>query len=241
MIGNTDPEFTEHVVDQTDTSEFRLMPFRSPAGVELFEYAQRLADDRRGGPGRRRHEDARPDDGRRTPHRPRVQELLHAHGRRRQRHHPLLDGRWPARAARPPRAARAAPRATGADATAVEEMLRWTSVTMHFRRTATRDVEVHGRRSARATRSCCGGSRATRRAAVRGPVPLRHHPGPRTSTWPSAAADRTGASGSGSPGSRSEVTLEELLPGRVATSVSRARRSGCGPTSSAGSSTCRWR
>jgi cytochrome P450 len=28
--------------------------------------------------------------------------------------------------------------------TAVEELLRWTSVTMHFRRTATRDVEVHG-------------------------------------------------------------------------------------------------
>jgi cytochrome P450 len=28
---------------------------------------------------------------------------------------------------------------------AVEEMLRWSSVTMHFRRTATRDLELHGR------------------------------------------------------------------------------------------------
>ncbi len=28
---------------------------------------------------------------------------------------------------------------------AVEEMLRWATVTMHFRRTATRDVEMHGK------------------------------------------------------------------------------------------------
>jgi cytochrome P450 len=31
---------------------------------------------------------------------------------------------------------------------AVEEILRWATVTMHFRRTATRDVEMHGRRIA---------------------------------------------------------------------------------------------
>jgi cytochrome P450 len=28
---------------------------------------------------------------------------------------------------------------------AVEEILRWATVTMHFRRTATRDIEMHGR------------------------------------------------------------------------------------------------
>ncbi len=40
LLGNTDPEFTQHVVDQVDTDEFRMMPFRSPAGYELFDYAK---------------------------------------------------------------------------------------------------------------------------------------------------------------------------------------------------------
>ena len=39
LLGNTDPEFTTHPVDLVDTEEFRLMPFRSPVGVELFRYA----------------------------------------------------------------------------------------------------------------------------------------------------------------------------------------------------------
>jgi len=47
LIGNTDPDFTDHVIDQMDTSEFRFMPFRSPAGLELYEYAQELLDKRR--------------------------------------------------------------------------------------------------------------------------------------------------------------------------------------------------
>ena len=47
LIGNTDPEFTEYVVDQTDTSAFRLLPFRSPVALELFEYAQAALDARR--------------------------------------------------------------------------------------------------------------------------------------------------------------------------------------------------
>ena len=47
LLGNTDPEFTTHPVDLVDTEEFRLMPFRSPAGVELFRYAQEQARLRR--------------------------------------------------------------------------------------------------------------------------------------------------------------------------------------------------
>ncbi|MEM7323895.1 MAG: cytochrome P450, partial [Actinomycetota bacterium] len=39
LLGNTDPDFTDHVIDQTDTEEFRLVPFRSPAGIRLFDYA----------------------------------------------------------------------------------------------------------------------------------------------------------------------------------------------------------
>ncbi|HEY5120532.1 MAG TPA: hypothetical protein VII84_03045, partial [Acidimicrobiales bacterium] len=47
LIGNTDPEFTDYVVDQTDTSDYRLLPFRSPVALELFEYAQAALDARR--------------------------------------------------------------------------------------------------------------------------------------------------------------------------------------------------
>ena len=47
LIGNTDPDFTDHVVDKIDTSAYRMMPFRSPAGVELYDYASDLLKNRR--------------------------------------------------------------------------------------------------------------------------------------------------------------------------------------------------
>ena len=43
LLGNTDPEFTDVVVDQVDSDQYRLIPFRSPAGLELFEYAGQQA------------------------------------------------------------------------------------------------------------------------------------------------------------------------------------------------------
>lgn len=42
LIANTDPDFTTHVLDRMETDEFRLMPFNSPAGAELYDYAERL-------------------------------------------------------------------------------------------------------------------------------------------------------------------------------------------------------
>ena len=42
LIANTDPDFTDHVLDKMDTDEFRMMPFNSPAGAELYEYAKEL-------------------------------------------------------------------------------------------------------------------------------------------------------------------------------------------------------
>jgi cytochrome P450 len=47
LIGNSDPDFTQHVIDKVDTSEYAMMPFRSPAGVELYDYAQDLLENRR--------------------------------------------------------------------------------------------------------------------------------------------------------------------------------------------------
>lgn len=44
LISNTDPDYTDFVVDKVDTEEYRLLPFRSPAAVELFDYANKLLD-----------------------------------------------------------------------------------------------------------------------------------------------------------------------------------------------------
>ncbi|KAE9632741.1 cytochrome P450 [Parasedimentitalea maritima] len=42
LIANTDPDFTSHVLDKMQTDEFRMMPFNSPAGAELYIYAKDL-------------------------------------------------------------------------------------------------------------------------------------------------------------------------------------------------------
>ncbi len=42
LIANTDPDFTTHVLDRMTTDEFRMMPFNSPAGAELYVYARDL-------------------------------------------------------------------------------------------------------------------------------------------------------------------------------------------------------
>ncbi len=39
LIGNSDPDFTSTVIDKMDTSAYRMMPFRSPAGMDLYDYA----------------------------------------------------------------------------------------------------------------------------------------------------------------------------------------------------------
>ena len=109
LLGNTDPEFTTHPVGLVDTDEFRLMPFRSPAGIELFRYAQEQARRRREHPTDDVISDLlRAEDRRRGAQRARVQQLLHAARRGRQRHDPLHDdGRDEGadRAARPARRA----------------------------------------------------------------------------------------------------------------------------------------
>jgi cytochrome P450 len=42
LIANTDPDFTDYVLDKLETDEYRLMPFNSPAGAELYDYAKDL-------------------------------------------------------------------------------------------------------------------------------------------------------------------------------------------------------
>ncbi|HEY6628350.1 MAG TPA: cytochrome P450, partial [Acidimicrobiia bacterium] len=146
MISNADPEYTPVVIDKDDSDEYRLLPFRSPAAIEVFRYAEEMALERR----------AHPEDDI-------ISTLLHAEpdgepltdlefknfftlmmvaGNETTRHtishglifltnHPeqLED-------------LREDPERLSASAT--EEILRTSAVTMHFRRTATEDTELGG-------------------------------------------------------------------------------------------------
>jgi cytochrome P450 len=145
LIGNTDPEYTTHPVDQVDTDAYRLMPFRSPVSRDLFAYALEQA--------RLRHEKPSDDLISRLLQPKRDGEFLTDHEF--QNFFTLLV-------------------AAGNDTTrysmaagllaliehpnqlaelrdnpallpsATEEILRWGTVTMHFRRTATVDTELGG-------------------------------------------------------------------------------------------------
>ncbi|MCH1522454.1 MAG: cytochrome P450, partial [Arenicellales bacterium] len=146
LLSNTDPEYTDHVVDQVDTDEFRLIPFRSPAGLEVFRYAQEAAIQRRGCPS----DDvisrllAPTSDGEPLSD---LQfnnffALLVAAGNDTTRYS-LTEGlRALVDHPKQMQVLREEPTIIN---TAVEEILRWTTVTTHFRRTATSDQELHGR------------------------------------------------------------------------------------------------
>jgi cytochrome P450 len=150
LLGNTDPEFTTHPVGLVDTEEFRLMPFRSPAGIELFAYAQEQARARAANPT---------DDVISDLLRPKIDgdtlsehefnnffTLLVAAGNDTTRY--TMTAGMKALIERPDALAelRDAIVAGNADlvSSAVEEIIRWGSVTMHFRRTATGDTDLAG-------------------------------------------------------------------------------------------------
>ena len=146
LLGNTDPDFTSHPIDLVDTEQFRLVPFRSPAGIDLFTYAE--------GQARRRREQPTDDvisdllapmvDGDHLTD----QEfdnfftLLVAAGNDTTRY-TMTQGIL-ALIEHPDQMAALADGSADMD-TAVEEILRWGTVTMHFRRTAVGDTELASR------------------------------------------------------------------------------------------------
>jgi cytochrome P450 len=148
LIANTDPEFTKHVLDQVDTEAYRLMPFRSPAGAELYEYAKKLmaAKQAKGDTKGVLHLILQPDSQGNV-----ISELefrnffclLVAAGNDTTRY--SIAASLFALANRPA----LMEQLRGGDAalweTAPDEFIRWASPTMHFRRTATRDFELHGK------------------------------------------------------------------------------------------------
>ena len=147
MISNADPEYTPVVIDKMDTEEYRLLPFRSPAALEVFRYAEEMALERRSNPA----DDivtvlltAEPDGQPLTDLEfKNFFTLMMVAGNETTRHtisHGLiylLEHRDQLEQLRDDPARLSAP--------ATEEILRTSSVTMHFRRTATEDVVLRGR------------------------------------------------------------------------------------------------
>ena len=152
LLGNFDPEMTEHPVGLVDTNEFSSMPFRSPAGLDLYRYAQQQAEKRSEHPTDDviSHLLAPTIDGERLSQ----QEfknffvLLVGAGNDTTRY--TMTQGIQALSEHPEQLARLTDAIGNGDAEfvnrAVEEILRWGTVTMHFRRTATCDTEMQGRR-----------------------------------------------------------------------------------------------
>jgi len=148
LIANTDPDFTDHVLDKMQTDEYRLMPFNSPAGAELYNYAKDLMAKKAatGDTDGVLHLILKPGpDGAVMP------ELEFrnffcllvaagndttrysiAAGLQAMAHQPELLGQMQA----------------GGDIwdTAPDEIIRWATPALYFRRTATRDFEQHGKK-----------------------------------------------------------------------------------------------
>ena len=148
LIGNSDPEFTDYVVDQTDTSAYRLLPFRSPVALELFEYAAIALEERKISPTNDiltaltlvNDEGESLDDMALKN----FFTLMVAAGNDTTRY-TMTEGML-VLIERPELYAQLATFGTDNMKTLVEEMLRWSSVTMHFRRTVTEDVELNGQK-----------------------------------------------------------------------------------------------
>lgn len=150
LLGNFDPEFTDHPVGMTDTDEFKHIPFRSPAALDLYQYAERQAAQRRLHPS----DDvitailAPTIDGEQLTEREfkNFFVLLVSAGNDTTRY--TMAAGMKALIEHPDQLAELRD-SIGHDPSvmdrAVEEILRWGTVTMHFRRTATRPVELRGR------------------------------------------------------------------------------------------------
>jgi len=147
MIANSDPDFTDHVIDQVDTEKYRFAPFRSPAGLEIFKYAEKQAELRLQSPG---------DDLTTMLLQPkkdgtRLSEseyknffaLFVSAGNDTTRY--TISSSLHAIANRPDLFLQLRNADENLWETAADEFIRWASSTMHFRRTAQEDTERHGK------------------------------------------------------------------------------------------------
>lgn len=147
MIANTDPDYTDVLADSPEAEKYKNVPFRSPAALEAIEYGFKLAAQRKGGDGTdlvSKIINTEPEDG--IPLSDLDYQnyftLLIIAGNETTRH--TISHSVRALAERPDQLAllKADPSMMP---NAVEEMLRWGSPIYHFRRTAMKDVPLHGK------------------------------------------------------------------------------------------------
>ena len=148
MLGNTDPDHAgrDYVAGEADLSAYAHLPFSSPAAPEMFAYANGLAAERR----RRTREDlttklleAGADGDRLTEHEFDLFFLLLVTAGNETTRHAMSNGLWTLLEQHEQRERLIAD--PGLVPSAVEEILRWTPSLLHFRRTATREMELRGR------------------------------------------------------------------------------------------------
>lgn len=146
MLGNTDPDHAgEFVAGEADLSQYAHLPFSSPAAPEMFEYANALAAERRRAPRddlTTRLLEAEIDGDRLSEHEFDLFFLLLVTAGNETTRHAMSNGllallEHPAQRERVLAEPSLIP-------SAVEEILRWRPSLLHFRRTATCDVEVRG-------------------------------------------------------------------------------------------------
>ncbi len=141
VVYHNDPDFSELLYDKEDTEPYRLLPFRSPSSLKVFKYAQKLANER----AKRPEADvvsilAASEEL--TPSEFQTFFLLLVIAGNETTRHSLSHGalalaEFPDQLDR----LREEPDLMG---TATEEILRWASPQIHFRRTAVCDTELAG-------------------------------------------------------------------------------------------------
>jgi len=146
LVGNTDPDYADVLLGSKESEQYRDLPFRSPAALEVFAYGDSLARERKGGDGTdlvSKLVNQTPEDGiplsERDFHTYFL--LLVAAGNETTRH--TLSHTMRALIEHPEAMEQLRVRPELLPV-AVEEFLRWASPVYHFRRTATRDHELHG-------------------------------------------------------------------------------------------------
>jgi cytochrome P450 len=147
MVGNTDPEHADVLANSPESEQFRNLPFRSPAALEVFDYGFALANARRGKDGRDLVStlvNATPSDGIVLDERDfrNYFLLLVVAGNETTRH--TISHTMNALIEHPDQLRRLQEN-PDLIPWAVEEFLRWASPVYHFRRTATKDITFGGR------------------------------------------------------------------------------------------------
>ena len=145
IVGASDPDYARVLIDSPEAEQYAHLPFRSPASMEIFEYGRKLAAERRGGDGDdlvSKLVNRIPEDG--IPLTPTDFDnyflLLVVAGNETTRQ--AISHSMKALIDHPEQLALLRDNPDKSQV-AVEELLRYASPVYHFRRTATRDVQMH--------------------------------------------------------------------------------------------------